>query len=63
MDEGAASRNSNDVLVLRPQLKTLEEHVVITNKSVLKAEKERDNLQKELELNRSADAGEESTHS
>ena len=50
MDEGAASRNSNDVLVLRPQLKSLEEHVVITNKSVLKAEKERDKLQKELEL-------------
>ncbi len=50
VDEGAASRNANDVLMLRAQLKSLEECAVIANKSVLKAEKERDKLQKELDL-------------
>jgi hypothetical protein len=50
VDEGAASRNANDVLMLRAQLKSLEERAVITNKSVLKAEKERDKFQKELDL-------------
>ena len=50
VDEGAASRNANDVLMLQAKLKSLEEHVVIANKSVLEAEKERDKLHKELEL-------------
>ena len=50
MDEGDASRNANDVLMLRAQLKSLEEHVVIVNKSVLQTEKERDKLHKQLEL-------------
>ena len=50
MDEGAASRNANEVLMLRAKLKTLEECAVIANKSVLEAEKERDKLHKELEL-------------
>ena len=50
LDEGATSRNANDVLMLRAQLKSLEECAVIANKSVLKAEKERDKLDKELEL-------------
>jgi hypothetical protein len=36
--------------MLRVQLQSLEEHTVITNKSVMKAEKERDKLDKELEL-------------
>ena len=40
VDEGAASRNANDVLMLRAKLKTLEERAVIANKSVLEAEKE-----------------------
>ena len=42
VDEGAVSHNTNEVLMLRSKLKTLEEHTVITNKSVLEAEKERD---------------------
>ena len=50
VDEGAASRNANDVLMLRAQLRSLEEHSVIVNKSVLKTEKERDKLHKELDL-------------
>ena len=50
VDEGAVSRNANEVLILRVKLKTLEEHTVITNKSVLEAEKERNKLHKELEL-------------
>jgi hypothetical protein len=36
--------------MIRAQVKSLEEHVVIVNKSVLKVEKERDKLQKELDL-------------
>ena len=40
VDEGAASRNANDVLMLRAKLKSLEERAVIANKSVLEAEKE-----------------------
>ncbi len=50
VDEGAASRNANEVLMLRAKLKRLEERTVIANKSVLEAEKERDKLHKELEL-------------
>ena len=50
VDEGVVSRNANDVLILRTQLNSLEEHTVIANKSVLKVEKERDKLQKELDL-------------
>ncbi len=50
MHEGAASRNTNDVLMLRAKLKSLEEHDVIENKSVMMTEKERDKLQKELDL-------------
>ena len=44
------SHNTNEVLMLRVKLKTLEEHNVIVNKSVLEAEKERDKLHKELEF-------------
>ena len=44
------SHNANDVLILRVKLKSLEEHTVITNKSVLQTEKERDKLHKELEF-------------
>ncbi len=50
MDEGAASSNANEVLMLRAKLKTLEDRTVIANKSVLEAEKERDKLHKELEF-------------
>jgi hypothetical protein len=50
VDEGSASRNANEVLMLRAKLKTLEERTVIANKSVLETEKERDKLRKELEL-------------
>ncbi len=50
LDEGAASCNANDVLMLRAQLKSLEERTVITNKSVLQTEKGRDKLHKQLEL-------------
>ena len=42
VDEGAVSRNANDVLMLRANLKSLEERTVIVNKSVLETEKERD---------------------
>ena len=44
------SHNTNEVLMLRAKLKTLEERAVIANKSVLETEKERDKLHKELEL-------------
>ncbi len=50
VDEGAVSRNANEVLMLRAKLKTLEERTVIANKSVLETEKERDKLHKELDL-------------
>ena len=50
VDEGAVSRNANDVLMFRVKLKSLEERAVIANTSVLEAEKERDKLHKELEL-------------
>ena len=50
VDEGAASCNANEVLMLRAKLKSLEERAVIANKSVLEAEKERDKIHKELEL-------------
>jgi hypothetical protein len=50
VDEGVVSRNANDVLILRTQLNSLEEHTVIANKSVLKVEKERDKFHKKLEL-------------
>jgi hypothetical protein len=33
VDEGAVSRNANDVLMLRAQLKSLGEHTVIVNKT------------------------------
>jgi hypothetical protein len=46
----SSSCNANDVLLLRAQLKSLEERSVITNKSVLKTEKEGHKLQKELHL-------------
>ncbi len=50
MDEGAVLHNTNEVLILRAKLKTLEEHTVIANKSVLETEKERDKLHKEREF-------------
>ena len=46
MGEETASYNANEVLMHRAKLKTLEERVVIANKSVLEAEKERDTLHK-----------------
>ncbi len=49
MDEGAASRNGNDVLMLRAQLKSLVEHTVITNKVALETEKVRDELYNQIE--------------
>ena len=42
------SRIANEVLMLLAKIKTLEEHAVIANKSVLEAEKVRDKLHKEL---------------
>ena len=44
------SWNGNDVMILRTKIKSLEEHGVIANTSVLETEKERDKLHKELEL-------------
>ncbi len=44
------SRKTNDVLMLRVKLKSLEEQTVITNKSVLETEKERDKIHKEPEV-------------
>ena len=49
MDEGAASRNANDVLMLRAQLKSLGERAVIANKVALEAEKARDELHNQIE--------------
>ncbi len=49
VDEGAASRNANDVLMLRAQLKSLGEHTVITNKVALEAKKARDELHNQIE--------------
>jgi hypothetical protein len=46
VDEGSSSLNANDVMMLRAQLKSLEERSVIVNKSVLMVQKERDTLQK-----------------
>ena len=55
VDEGTASRNANDVLLLRTKLQSLEERsdrafLLFANKSVLETEKERDKLHKELEF-------------
>ena len=49
VDEGAASRNANDVLMLRAQLQSLGERSVIANKSALEAEKTRDELHNQIE--------------
>ncbi len=48
-DEGAASRNANDVLMLRAQVKSLGERAVIANKVALEAEKTRDELHNQIE--------------
>ena len=50
VDEGAVSHNTNEVMMLPVKPKTLEEHSVIANKSVLEAKKESDKLHKELEF-------------
>jgi hypothetical protein len=49
VDEGAASRNANDVLMLRAQLKSLGERDVITNKTALEVEKTRDEIHNQIE--------------
>ena len=49
VDEGASSRNANDVLMLRAQLKSLGELVVIVNKAALEEEKARDELHNQIE--------------
>ncbi len=49
VDEEAASRNANDVLMLRAQVKSLGERTVITNKAALEAEKARDELHNQIE--------------
>ncbi len=49
MDEGTASRNANDVLMLRAQLKSLGERAVIANKTALETEKTRDELHNQIE--------------
>ncbi len=49
VDEAAASLNANDVLMLRAQLKSLGERVVIANKTSLEAEKARDELHNQIE--------------
>ncbi len=49
MDEGAASRNANDVLILRAQLKSLVESAVIANNSPLETEKTRVELHNQIE--------------
>ncbi len=49
VDEGAASRNANDVLMFRSHLKSLGEHSVITNNSALETEKSRDELHNQIE--------------
>jgi hypothetical protein len=49
VDEGTASHNVNDVLMLRAQLKSLVENDVISNKAALEAEKTRDELHNQIE--------------
>jgi hypothetical protein len=49
VDEGAASRIANDVLMLRAQLKSLGERTVIANKVALEAEKARDERHNQVE--------------
>jgi hypothetical protein len=49
VDEEAASRNANDVLILRVRLKSLGERDVITNKAALEAEKTRDEFHNQIE--------------
>jgi hypothetical protein len=47
--EGTTSHNTNDVLMLRTQLKSLGERTVITNKSALESEKARDELHNQID--------------
>ncbi len=49
MDEGGVSRNANDVLMLRAQLKSLGERTVISNKAALETEKSRDEIHNQIE--------------
>ncbi len=49
MDEGAASRNANDVLMLRVQIKSLRELTVIVNKTTLETEKARDEIHNQIQ--------------
>jgi len=49
VDEGAASRNANGVLMLRAQLKSLGERTVIVNQAELETEKARDELHTQIE--------------
>ena len=47
-DEGAASLNANEVLMLHIRLKIMQEHTAQVNKSVLETEKERDELHNQV---------------
>jgi hypothetical protein len=52
VDKGAASRNANDVLMLRAQLNSSGERTVIVKKVVLETEKARDELPGKQQLRR-----------
>ncbi len=48
-DEGAVSLNSTEVLVLHRRLKMIQQRAAEANKAALEAEKERDELQNQIE--------------
>ena len=62
VDEGAASRNANDVLMLRANPKSLEEHTVMANKSMGNRQGKGQDSQGTRGY-RSTASGEESAHS
>jgi argininosuccinate lyase len=48
-DEGAASLNANEVLMLHSRLKIIQARAAQTNKAGLEAEKQRDELHNQIE--------------
>jgi hypothetical protein len=48
-DEGSVSLNATEVLMLNTSLKMIKEHTTQANKSLLKAEKTRDELHNQIE--------------
>jgi predicted transcriptional regulator len=49
-DEGAASLNANQVLILHSRLKIIQARAAQMNKTVLEVEKQRDELHTQIEV-------------